>query len=55
MIICLPHHPNYLSKDPESISRTFLEQFALVQLLGDVCGVLFQLLGDVCGLPFSNT
>ena len=30
MIICLPHHPNYLSKDPESISRTFLEQFALV-------------------------
>ena len=25
-----PRHPNYLSQDPESISRTFLEQFALV-------------------------
>ena len=30
MIIRLPRHPNYLSQDPESISRTFLEQFALV-------------------------
>ena len=30
MIIGLPRHPNYLSQDPESNSRTFLEQFALV-------------------------
>ena len=30
MIIRLPRHPNYLSQDPESISRIFLEQFALV-------------------------
>ena len=27
-----PRHPNHLSKDPDSISRTFLEQFALVFL-----------------------
>ena len=32
MIIRLPRHPNYLSQDPESISRTFLEQFALVSV-----------------------
>ena len=32
MIIGLPRHPNYLSQDPESNSRTFLEQFALVKI-----------------------
>ena len=26
----IPRHPNHLSQDPDSISRTFLEQFALV-------------------------
>ena len=30
MIICHPRHPNHLSQDLNSISRTFLEQFALV-------------------------
>ena len=29
VIIRHPRHPNHLSKDPDSISRTFLEQFAL--------------------------
>ena len=30
MIIRHPRRPNHLSQDPDSISRTFLEQFALV-------------------------
>ena len=30
MIIRHPRHPNHLSQDPDSISRTFLEQFAPV-------------------------
>ena len=30
MIISHPRHPNHLSQDLDSISRTFLEQFALV-------------------------
>ena len=30
MIVCHPRHPNHLSQDPDSISRTFLEQFVLV-------------------------
>ena len=30
MIIRPPRYPNHLSQDPNSISRTFLEQFALV-------------------------
>ena len=30
MIIRQPRHPNHLSQDPYSISRTFLEQFALI-------------------------
>ena len=30
MIIRHPRHPNHLSQDLDSISRTFLEQFALV-------------------------
>ena len=29
-----PGHPNHLSQDLDSISRTFLEQFALVYDLG---------------------
>ena len=29
-IICHPCHPNHLSLDPDSILRTFLEQFVLV-------------------------
>ena len=32
MVICHPHHPSHLYKDPDSISRTFLEQFVLVLL-----------------------
>ena len=32
MIICHPCHPTHLSKDPDSMSQTFLEQFALVSL-----------------------
>ena len=36
MIIGLPRHPNYLSQDPESNSRTFLEQFALVCFYLDI-------------------
>ena len=31
MIICHPRHPNHLFQDLDSISRTFLEQFALVK------------------------
>ena len=31
MIIHHPRHPNHLSQDLDSISRTFLEQFALVE------------------------
>ena len=31
MIVCYPRHPIHLCQDPESISRTFLEQFALVK------------------------
>ena len=50
MIIGLPRHPNYLSQDPESNSRTFLEQFALVSFLiwddelvrVGACGVIRQ-------------
>ena len=39
MIIGLPRHPNYLSQDPESNSRTFLEQFALVYFSEEeLCG-----------------
>ena len=30
MIIRHPRHPNHLSQDLDSISRTFLEQFVLV-------------------------
>ena len=33
MIILHPRHPNHLSKDPDSISRTLLEQFAFVDEL----------------------
>ena len=29
-----PRHPNHLSQDPDSISRTFLEQFDLVSFFG---------------------
>ena len=36
MIICHPRHPNHLSQDPDSISRTFLEQFALVLFLTEI-------------------
>ena len=32
MIIRHPRHLSHLSQDPDSISRTFLEQFALVIL-----------------------
>ena len=33
MIIRHPCHPNHLSQDPDSISRTFLEQFVLVSCI----------------------
>ena len=34
MIIRHPHYPNHLSQDPDSISRTFLEQFDIVCFFG---------------------
>ena len=34
MIIRHPCHPNHLSKDQDSILRTFLEQFVLVHFIG---------------------
>ena len=42
-IICNPRHPSHLSQDPDSISRTFLEQFVLVKsLLISIGGLVSQ-------------
>ena len=53
IIIGLPRHPNYLSKDPESISRTFLEQFALVNIDFLAC-FWSHIMGHLCFMLISK-
>ena len=50
MIICHPRRPNYLSQDLNSISRTFLEQFALVSIISFNCRLDLSIKQSFCFL-----
>ena len=50
MIIRHPRHPNHLSQDLNSISRTFLEQFALVSIISFNCRLDLSIKQSFCFL-----
>ena len=50
IIIWHPHHPNHLSQDLNSISRTFLEQFALVSIISFNCRLDLSIKQSFCFL-----